>query len=296
MDRYAVIGNPISHSSSPAIHTRFAKQTEQDLRYEAIGVGADVLESELKRLHEAHYQGLNVTLPHKQNVAAICESVSQRAEQACAVNTLTRTNSGWTGDNTDGEGLIADFKRLKIRIAGQRVLILGAGGAVRGILAPLLAEKPAELVVSNRNPWKPEKLAEDFAALGVVLPRTHLALKGDRYDVIINATSAGHSGLMPSIPGQILAANGKCYDLSYGEAHAPFAAWAESQAASQVHDGLGMLVEQAAAAFKLWRGVSPDTLPVLDTLRGQMQHRIKTVVLAASEPLRKSHVELPPQD
>ena len=296
MDRYAVIGNPISHSSSPTIHKLFANQTGQDLRYEAIGVAEDVLEPELDRLHGEGYRGLNVTLPHKQAVAARCESVSKRAQRAQAVNTLVRTDTGWTGDNTDGAGFLADLKRLGIEVCGKQVLILGAGGAVRGILEPLLSEKPDVLAVSNRNPWKPEKLAEDFAGIGEITPRTHHALKGDRFDLIINATSAGHCGVMPRLPGQLLEQGGVCYDLSYGVAHEPFAVWAESQGATQVHDGLGMLVEQAAKAFEIWRGVAPDVLPVLETLRGQMQHRIKTVVIPESESLRRSHVELPPQD
>lgn len=296
MDRYAVIGNPISHSSSPAIHARFAKQTEQDMRYEAIGVNADVLAEEVARLHAENYLGLNVTLPHKQAIASLCESVSDRAGRAGAVNTLIRTDSGWIGDNTDGAGLMADLQRLQFEIKGQRVLILGAGGAVRGILAPLLALEPAQLVVSNRNPWKPEKLAEDFADLGTLLPRTHLALKGDTYDVIINATSAGHCGAMPSIPGKVLAEGGKCYDLSYGKAHEPFLVWAKAQGAGQVSDGLGMLVQQAAIAFSLWRKVMPETTPVMESLQSQMQHHIRTVVVAEHESPHRSHVELPPQD
>lgn len=296
MDHYAVIGNPVSHSSSPAIHSRFARQSGQDLRYEAIGVAEAVLVDELKRLHGEGYLGLNVTLPHKQAVAAQCVTVSDRAQRAGAVNTLLRDGDGWRGDNTDGEGFVADLARLGIGVAGQRVLILGAGGAVRGILEPLLALKPSQLVVSNRNPWKPEKLAEDFQSLGTVTPRTHLALKGDTYDLIINATSAGHSGKMPAVPGRVLARGGIAYDLSYGEAHAPFADWAHAQGATAIHDGLGMLVEQAACAFALWRGVRPEVVPVLESLRGQMQHRVRTVIVGESESLRRSHVELPPQD
>lgn len=296
MDRYAVIGNPISHSSSPTIHHLFANQTEQDLRYEAIGVAEDALESELDRLHAEGYLGLNVTLPHKQSVAARCEAVTPRAQLAQAVNTLVRTDSGWSGDNTDGVGFMADLRRLGVQIEGQQVLIIGAGGAVRGILQPLLEARPEQLVVSNRNPWKPEKLAEDFASVGTVVPRTHHALKGDRYQLIINATSAGHSGCMPRLPGQLLADSGVCYDLSYGAAHAPFLDWAQSQSAAEVHDGLGMLVSQAAVAFECWRGCVADVEPVLSSLRGQTQHRLKTVVVPESESLRRSHVELPPQD
>ena len=267
-DRYAVIGHPVSHSKSPAIHTAFAQATKQDLRYDAVEVAAGTLADALKRLHDDGLHGINVTLPHKAEAATLCEAVSERAQQAGAVNTLIRSDAGWRGDNTDGEGLVRDLQRLGYAIAGQRVLVLGAGGAVRGALAPLLAEQPAELVVSNRNPWKPEKLAEEFRAVGAITPRTHLTLKGFQFDLIINATSAGHSGTMPRMPAGILADGGACYDLSYGAAHVPFRAWAEAQGATRIADGLGMLVEQAAAAFALWRGVRPETGAVLATLRG----------------------------
>jgi len=267
LDRYAVIGQPIAHSKSPFIHAAFARATGQKLSYEALEVAPDALAEMLKQLHTEPYLGLNITLPHKAKVAALCESVSARAEQAGAVNTLTRTDTGWRGDNTDGLGFLADLARLGLSAAGKRVLLLGAGGAARGLIAPILSQQPQELVVSNRNPWKPEELAEQLKPLGNIVPRTHLALKGDQYDLIINATSAGHAGLMLRLPGQLLAVGGACYDLSYGAAHAPFAAWAKSQGASCIADGLGMLVAQAAEAFALWRGQRPDTAPVLAALR-----------------------------
>lgn len=296
MDRYAVIGQPIAHSRSPVIHAQFAAQTAQQLSYEAINIAPEALAAELQRLHGAGLRGLNVTLPHKQAVEKICESVAERAQLAGAVNTLLRTGSGWSGDNTDGEGLIADLARLGFAVGGRRVLVLGAGGATRGILAPLLAAGPALLAVSNRNPWKPEELAERFKPLGNVLPRTHIALKGDRFDLVINATSAGHAGQMPLIPGRILDTGAACYDLSYGAAHAPFAAWAEQQGAARVEDGLGMLVEQAAAAFALWRGVRPRTAPVLATLRSQIESGAGVEGVAAHQAVRRAHVEKPPQD
>lgn len=267
MDRYAVIGHPVAHSQSPRIHAAFARQTGQTLSYDAVEVEADVLPAALQALREQDYRGLNVTLPHKVAVMALCEAVSERAERAGAVNTLIRTASGWRGDNTDGEGFIRDLQRLGFAVAGRRVLVLGAGGAVRGILEPLLRERPAELVVSNRSPWKPEALAEQFKAIGSIRPCTHIALKGDRYDLIVNATSAGHGGAMVALPGRLLAEGGDCYDLSYGKAFAPFRAWAQTQNAARIADGLGMLVEQAAAAFEIWRGVRPDTAPVIAALR-----------------------------
>jgi len=267
LDRYAVIGQPIAHSKSPFIHAAFARASGQKLSYEALEVAPEVLADTLKQLHAEPYLGLNVTLPHKTAVAALCESVSDRAERAGAVNTLTRTDTGWAGDNTDGAGFIADLDRLGIAVEGKTVLLLGAGGAARGLIAPLLARQPRELAVSNRNPWKPEELAERFKSLGNIVPRTHLSLKGDTFDLIINATSAGHSGAMPRLPGRLLAAGGAAYDLSYGAAHAPFRAWAQSQGAAVIADGLGMLVAQAAEAFALWRRIRPEVVSVLTSLR-----------------------------
>ncbi|MGQ0698570.1 MAG: shikimate dehydrogenase [Panacagrimonas sp.] len=297
MDRYAVIGQPVAHSRSPVIHAQFAVQTSQSLSYEAIEIAPSVLAAELQRLHAEGLRGLNVTLPHKQAVVRLCESVSERAQLAGAVNTLLRTDTGWAGDNTDGEGFAADLARLGIAPKGRRVLVLGAGGATRGILGPLLAAEPALLVVSNRNPWKPEELADTFKALGKVLPRTHIALKGDRYDLIVNATSAGHQGLMPLLPGLLLAPGGDCYDLSYGAAHVPFAAWAGGQRAGRIEDGLGMLVEQAAAAFALWRGAKPVSADALSALREQMKSGADAgEVVAGHQPVHRHHVEKPPQD
>ncbi|MDP3856437.1 MAG: shikimate dehydrogenase [Stagnimonas sp.] len=268
MDRYAVIGYPVAHSKSPFIHAAFARQTGQKLSYEAVEIAPAALTETLQQMHAEPYAGLNVTLPHKVAVAALCEAVSERARLAGAVNTLVRTATGWSGDNTDGAGFVHDLQvNLGVAIAGKRVLLLGAGGAARGLIAPILAERPAELAVSNRNPWKPEELAEQFKALGPIVPRTHLSLKGDRYDLVINATSAGHANTMPRLPGQILAEGGVCYDLSYGASAEPFCAWARTQGAALQADGLGMLVEQAAAAFELWRGVRPHTAPVLAALR-----------------------------
>jgi shikimate dehydrogenase len=266
-DQYAVLGQPVAHSKSPSIHQQFARQTGATLSYEAIEVAPESLAATLQRLHGEGYAGLNITLPHKIAVAALCEAVSERAQLAGAVNTLIRTASGWRGDNTDGEGFIADLAAQGFVVGNRRVLLLGAGGAARGILRPLLDRKPAELVLSNRNPWKPEKLAEEFKRFGPVQPRTHIALKGDRFDLVINATSAGHDGRWFALPERLLAPGAGVYDLSYGKAHEPFAAWARQQGAARICDGLGMLVGQAAAAFALWRGVRPQLAPVIAALR-----------------------------
>ena len=221
----------------------------------------------LQELHAAGYAGLNATLPHKAELLAHCESLSAAAQQAGAVNTLIRSDAGWVGDNTDGEGLLRDLQHnLNWPIAGQKILILGAGGATRGILAPLLAAQPAELVVSSRNPWKPEALAEQFAGLR---PATHYVLKGDQFDLIINATALGHqqSGFL-RLPPKLLADGAQAYDLNYGPAHQAFAQWVQGQGGTALSDGLGMLVEQAASACALWNGGRrPETPAVLGQLR-----------------------------
>jgi shikimate dehydrogenase len=268
MDHYAVLGQPVAHSRSPRIHSLFAAQSGAALSYEAIEVAPDQLAEKLTALHAASYAGFNLTLPHKTAAVTLCESRSERAERAGAVNTLIRTAAGWRGDNTDGAGLVRDLRHnLGTAIAGKRVLVLGSGGATRGILAPLLAEQPAELVVSGRNPWKPEELALAFKAVGPIRPATHYALKGDRYDLVINATSVGHQGEAPRLPPELFNPGALAYDLNYGKAAEPFLQWAATQGAAKRADGLGMLVEQAAESFLLWRGLRPDTAPVLADLR-----------------------------
>ncbi len=267
MKRYAVIGQPVAHSLSPRIHAAFAAAAGVELDYQALAIEPEQLASRVAALHAEGWSGFNVTLPHKQAVMALCGEVSDAAQRAGAVNTLSRRDGDWRGDNTDGIGLIRDLERLNVALAEKRVLILGAGGAARGIIGPLLAAQPASLVVSNRNPWKPEALSETFADLGVLTPRTHWALKGDAFDVVINATSAGHGGIMPPMPNGLFAEGSVAYDLSYGQAHRPFADWATAQGAVAVHDGLGMLVEQAAESFRLWHSVMPETAPVLAALR-----------------------------
>ena len=269
MNRYAVLGQPIAHSLSPRIHPLFAQQVGLALHYEALQVAPEHLAESLKRLHAAGYAGLNLTLPHKIAVMALCETLSDAAQQAGAVNTLVRTATGWNGDNTDGAGFIRDVKRLGFPLRGARVLLLGAGGAARGLLKPLLDEQAASLTLSSRNPWKPEELAIAFKPHGEIRAATHLSLKGDRFDLIINATSAGHEGQAVRIAFPLLADGGACYDLSYGQAHAPFAAWAAGQGATRLADGLGMLVEQAVGSFARWTGQAAAAAPVIATLRQQ---------------------------
>lgn len=268
MKRFAVIGQPVAHSLSPRIHQHFAEQTGVQLGYEAIEVAPEVLDDQLAQWHQDGYDGLNVTLPHKTAVLESCVGLSERAQGAEAVNTLCRREDGWYGDNTDGEGLLRDLvDNLGVAIADQRVLVLGAGGAARGILLPLLERRPAELALSNRTPWKPEAIAEAMAGRGPIRPTTHLALKGDRFDLVINAMSVGHSGQFPRLPEGLFDQGATAYDLSYGAAHAPFAEWARTHGASAIHDGLGMLVEQAAVSYHLWNEVLPRTDGLIATLR-----------------------------
>lgn len=268
MSRFGVIGQPVAHSASPRIHAAFGEQLGIALDYERIEVDPDALSERLSELHAQGFTGLNVTLPHKQAVSELCARRSARARLAEAVNTLSRIDAGWAGDNTDGEGLLRDLREnLGVTLAGERVLVLGAGGAARGILPSLLESGPAELVLSNRSPWKPEAIAEALAAHGPVRPATHMALKGDRFGLVINAMSVGHRGSFPRLPEGLLAPGAVAYDLSYGAAHAPFAHWAHGAGAASVHDGLGMLVEQAAASFAIWHGRRPETAPVIAMLR-----------------------------
>lgn len=268
MSRFAVIGQPIAHSASPRIHAAFGEQLGIALDYERIEVGPETLGERLGGLHADGYAGLNVTLPHKQTVSEQCARLSERARLAEAVNTLSHIEGGWAGDNTDGEGLLRDLQdNLGVTLAGKRVLVLGAGGAARGILPPLLEASPIELVLSNRSPWKPEVIAEALAAHGPIRPATHMALKGDSFELVINAMSVGHQGAFPRMPDGLLTPGAVAYDLSYGAAHTTFSEWARAAGATAVHDGLGMLVEQAAASFALWHGQRPQTAPVIAMLR-----------------------------
>lgn len=270
MDRYAVLGQPVAHSLSPLIHQGFAAQFGLTLAYEKIEVAPEAFGATIGRLHSEGYRGLNITLPHKLAALAACNEKTQRAALAGAANALVRLPLGWRADNTDGEGLVRDLRDNHwLSLAGKKVLLLGAGGAARGALKPLLDERPAQLVVSSRTPWKVEKLAEEFKAHGPIVASTHVALKGDQFDLILNATSAGHQGLMPRLPERVLREDGACYDMSYGKAFEPFRNWGLMHGARVVADGIGMLVEQAASSFELWHGRRPLTAPVIASLRSR---------------------------
>lgn len=268
LDRYAVMGNPVGHSKSPLIHGMFAEQTEQLLSYEAILVPQDGFADAVKQFAQAGGKGLNITLPFKEQAWQLADKRSKRAERAGAVNTLIIHPDGTlTGDNTDGVGLVNDLIcNLNVAIKGARILLLGAGGAVRGVLAPLCAESPASIALANRTAVKAEKLAKEFADLGNIagVGLDH-PLLDNSFDIVINGTAAGIKAEVPTInPTSVHHAF--CYDMLYGDKPTSFLQWCQQNQAAQTADGLGMLVEQAAESFFLWRGTRPDTSTVIDTL------------------------------
>jgi shikimate dehydrogenase len=267
-DRYAVIGNPIAHSKSPRIHAAFARQTGQDLEYGRILGDLDDFTGDVRRFFAAGGRGLNVTVPFKAQAWSLADERTPRAELAGAVNTLIALGyERLRGDNTDGVGLVRDLvDNHGLRLTGMRILLLGAGGAARGVLLPLLETRPARLIIANRTLAKAVELARLGAAHGAVEARGFDELAGAHCDLIINATAAGLRGESPPIPGSCLAPGGWTYDMLYGDAPTPFSRWGREQGAAQTLDGLGMLVEQAAEAFWLWRGVRPETRPVIAAL------------------------------
>jgi shikimate dehydrogenase len=272
-DRYAVIGNPIAHSKSPRIHLELARQTGQDVEYGRILGTPDDFAGDLGRFFAGGGRGLNVTVPFKEAAWRLATERSPEAERAGAVNTLTRTEAGGLrGDNTDGVGLVRDLTvNHGFEFAGKRLLLLGAGGAARGVLWPLLETGPGELVIVNRSAHKAVALAEAAAQDGPVTGCGLDGLAGKRFDLIVNATSAGLGGEVPAIPPSCLAAGGWTYDMVYGDQPTPFCRWGSEQGAARALDGLGMLVEQAAESFFLWRGLRPDTSPVIALLRVEMR-------------------------
>jgi shikimate dehydrogenase len=268
MDRYAVMGNPIAHSKSPFIHTLFAEQTGQRLVYDKLLVPLDGFEAAVADFQAGGGKGLNITVPFKQQAWAAVDALSERAERGGAVNTIHFEPDGRRfGDNTDGVGLIRDLRNNHgVAVSRRRVLVLGAGGAVRGLLPALLQEIPAEVVIANRTAAKAEELAQQFGGALPVQGCGFEALAGDGFDIIVNGTSAGLADKVPPLP-DALARDAVCYDMVYSDKPTAFVRWAQARGAAQALDGLGMLVEQAAEAFFLWRGVSPDTAPVIATLR-----------------------------
>ena len=276
MDRYAVFGNPIAHSKSPQIHTLFAQQTQQDMVYESQLVATANFSHDTRAFFANGGCGLNITVPFKLDAYAFANTLTERAQQAGAVNTLKKMSDGNTlGDNTDGAGLLRDLTHnLGWSLTGKRILLLGAGGAVRGVIAPLLAENPQRLVIANRTLHKAEALVQLFnvgkhAQESKVLRASSLQIHARPFDLVINGTSASLNGDMPDLNPTILQAGACCYDMMYGKEPTPFLRWA-AQHGAHCADGLGMLVEQAAESFYLWRGVRPETAPVLAALRASL--------------------------
>jgi len=267
--RFAVMGNPVAHSKSPYIHKQFAHQFKHQLEYTAIQVDVGGLQQAVEQFRAHGGNGLNITLPFKLDAFRLAEHVSDRAQIAHAVNTLRFDPDGSIfGDNTDGAGLVHDLEHnLEVHIKDKQVLILGAGGAARGVLAPILKHGPARLMVANRTVAKAKELVREFAAHGKVEVCGFEDLRGKHFDLVINATSASIKGELPPLPETLLAREAVAYDMMYADKPTPFMEWAELHGAGQVVDGIGMLVEQAAESYLIWNGVRPQTQPVIAALR-----------------------------
>ena len=269
-DKYAVIGDPVAHSKSPQIHAAFARETKQDLVYSALFAPEHAFETAVQRFRDEGGRGLNVTLPFKHRAFALAAKRSARAEHALAVNTLSFDGGAIHGDNTDGAGLVRDLVvNLDFALRGRTILLMGSGGASYGVAGPLLDQGPAALVVANRTVEKAVALTRHFEALrtdtDVLSARGYAELRGQKFDLVINATSAGLAGDMPALPDGIFAPGALAYDMVYGRS-TPFLEFARA-AGVDTADGLGMLVEQAAESFQVWRGVRPATAAVIADLR-----------------------------
>jgi shikimate dehydrogenase len=265
IDRYGVMGYPVSHSRSPVIHRLFALQTGQNIQYELLQVTPEKLETAVRQFQRTGGKGLNVTVPHKRAVATLSDHLSERASVAGAANTLSFVDGEILGDNTDGIGLLRDLVvNLGVDLEGANILILGAGGATQGIVGPLLEMEPAALRIANRTLDRAQEIVRRFKDMGPVSAcRFNAVPVSEPYDLIINATSAGLKGEMPPYPAAAVSPKTFCYDLSYGLTATPFSVWAREHGAEKSVMGWGMLVEQAAESFHIWRHVMPDTAPVL---------------------------------
>ena len=267
-DKYCVFGNPIGHSKSPIIHAAFARQTKQDIEYSTQLAAIDGFADAVEKFIAAGGRGANVTVPFKEEAFALVTRRTPRAELAGASNTLIFTGAELIGDNTDGVGLLRDITlNLGCPITDRRILLLGAGGAARGVIGPLLELHPQSLTVSNRTLPRAQSLGEYFARLGPVSACSYGDLAGQTFDIVIDATSSALSETMPPLPDGIFAADSLAYTMIYGLGDTPFRRFAQSQGAARISEGLGMLVEQAAEAFFVWRGVRPDCAPVMELLR-----------------------------
>jgi shikimate dehydrogenase len=270
VDRYAVVGNPVAHSKSPLIQEAFARATGQRMRYERLLAPLDGFAETVRTFAEANGFGLNVTIPFKLQAFALARERSSRAQSARACNTLAWRGDHWFGDNTDGAGVVRDLTRnLGETIAGRKLLVLGAGGAARGIAGALLAERPLRLVIANRTHAKAIELAAQFEREGPVRAAPLASLSRQQFDIVVNATSLGLGTSVPEglWPHRLFAPQALAYDLIYADQTTPFLHWARGEGAARAADGLGMLIEQAAESFYLWRGIRPDTGPVFRMLR-----------------------------
>ncbi len=270
-DRYAVFGHPISHSKSPIIHRLFAEQTQQKITYDAQDVPATYFQEAIKLFFEQGGKGLNCTVPLKELAWQQADQLSKRAQISKAVNTLVLQEDGSIlGDNTDGLGLVADLTiNHSISLSNRRILILGAGGASRGIISPLMEKSPKQIVIANRTVDKAITLSHEFSQLGSIKGCGYNDIKNEQFDLILNATSASLSGKLPPLADNILVQQGCCYDLAYGNQPTPFVNWGLAHGAEKSLDGLGMLVEQAAEAFYLWRGIRPETRQIIGLLNSE---------------------------
>lgn len=268
-DHYAVIGNPIAHSKSPRIHAAFASQTQQNIHYDRIFVELGKLSDAVSEFQSKKGKGLNITVPFKKDAYDLADTLTERAQLAGAVNTLLLNDDGTLhADNTDGVGLVRDLSSNHgFNLSNKRILLLGAGGAAQGVLLPLLQQQPTEIIIANRTISKAEDLCEKFSRYGNISAHRFEELDGEIFDGIINGTAASLQGDVPPLPTGILNQNSWCYDMMYNTEPTAFVRWGKEQGAVQSVDGLGMLVEQAAESFTLWRGVRPETAPVIQLLR-----------------------------
>ncbi|WP_096527713.1 shikimate dehydrogenase [Candidatus Nitrosoglobus terrae] len=278
-DHYAVMGNPIAHSKSPQIHTMFAYQTNQNLIYTPILVEVGKFEEAITVFHNQGGKGLNITIPFKNQAWSLMDKCSSEAQRAKAVNTIAIKEDGSLfGYNTDGIGLVRDLTQNHgKRISGQRLLLLGAGGAASGVIEALLSEKPSHLAVINRTSAKAIELAARFSPFGTIIGGGHELLENNSFDLIINATASSLHGEVPQLPPRILNPNSWVYDMMYGNESTAFIKWGQIQGAEHCLDGLGMLVEQAAESFFIWRKIRPNTAPIITQLRLKQRDRLLTI-------------------
>lgn len=267
-DRYAVIGNPISHSKSPLIHAAFARQTHQSMQYDALLSPLDGFQTTVRHFQQQGGKGMNITVPFKMEAYQLATSLTERATNAQAVNTFKFDQQDIVGDNTDGAGLVRDIEcNLGVTLTSKRILLMGAGGAARGVILPILLQHPSLLTIANRTPEKAHVLKHQFDAHGHLLARDYAELCNQRFDIIINATSASLNDTLPDLSPDLFEDVMLVYDMMYGSDLTRFLKYAQQHGAQRLSDGLGMLVEQAAESFFLWRGIRPETQSVISFLK-----------------------------